>query len=117
MRYQYLSNEDIFVIKQFHNIIVNNNDLYSSDKKTQDVFKKYFKNALFSNYKNEKIILSKSKILLSARRYWNYLKNVEKFNSQILTFSISIGVDFVLERYNSALQMLKTHKEKNSIYK
>ncbi len=94
-----LEDEDLFVIMAFSHTIKNNPSL----SKEIETLKKCWKRKIFSAYKSKNGGLSPLKLVFSARKFWQYLSEYERFNEGFL--KTCENYEFVAKRYSNLIQM------------
>lgn len=106
-----LEDEDLFVIMAFSHTIKNNPSL-SRDAK---ILKNCWKEKIFLAYKSQNHkTLSPLKLIFSARKFWRYLSEYERFNEAFL--KACENYEFVAKRYSNLIQMTNEAKAyKNNI--
>ena len=106
-----LEDEDQFVIMAFSHTIKNNPSL----SKEIETLKKCWKRKIFSAYKSKNNgALSPLKLVFSARKFWRYLSEYERFNEGFL--KACENYEFVAKRYSNLIQMTNEAREyKNNV--
>ena len=105
-----LEDEDQFVIMAFSHTIKNNPSL----SKEIETLKKCWKRKIFSAYKSKNGGLSPLKLVFSARKFWRYLSEYERFNEGFL--KACENYEFVAKRYSNLIQMTNEAKAyKNNV--
>ena len=105
-----LEDEDLFVIMAFSHTIKNNPSL----SKEIETLKKCWKRKIFSAYKSKNGGLSPLKLVFSARKFWRYLSEYERFNEGFL--KACENYEFVAKRYSNLIQMTNEAREyKNNV--
>lgn len=106
-----LEDEDLFVIMAFSHTIKNNPSI-SRDAK---ILKNCWKEKIFLAYKSQNHkTLNPLKLVFSARKFWRYLSEYERFNEAFL--KACENYEFVAKRYSNLIQMTNEAKAyKNNI--
>ena len=106
-----LEDEDQFVIMAFSHTIKNNPSL-SRDAK---ILKNCWKEKIFLAYKSQNHkTLNPLKLIFSARKFWRYLSEYERFNEGFL--KACENYEFVAKRYSNLIQMTNEAREyKNNV--
>lgn len=106
-----LEDEDLFVIMAFSHTIKNNPSL-SRDAK---ILKNCWKEKIFLAYKSQNHkTLNPLKLIFSARKFWRYLSEYERFNEGFL--KACENYEFVAKRYSNLIQMTNEAREyKNNV--
>ena len=100
-----LEDEDLFVIMAFSHTIKNNPSL-SRDAK---ILKNCWKEKIFLAYKSQNHkTLNPLKLIFSARKFWRYLSEYERFNEAFL--KACENYEFVAKRYSNLIQMTNEAK-------